>query len=64
MEKEVTLPFDYFLLSSGKEFLGESLIFTIRIPNLFLLFFVHDNLTNSNQQQSMNNPTTANNFTS
>jgi hypothetical protein len=42
----------YFLLTGGVEFLGASLIFTIRISIFFFLlfpFFAHNYLTNCNQ---------------
>ena len=48
---------DYFLLIRGIEFLGASLIFTIRISNFFLLFLLCAQLLNKLQQT--NNPTTS-----
>jgi hypothetical protein len=38
--KEATLSSDYFLLIMGREFLGASLIFSIRISNFFFLFLL------------------------
>lgn len=41
----------YFLMIRGIQFLKASLIFTTRISNFFL-FFLHDCLTNYDQQQT------------
>jgi len=45
--------FRLILLIKGVEFLGTSLIITIRLSNFFF-FFAHDYLTNYYQQQSTN----------
>jgi hypothetical protein len=46
--KGVTLSLDYFLLINGLKFLGEILIFTIRISNFFYLNKPQPTAINSN----------------